>query len=66
VAEERSYSVTVFGLSFDIFTDMDAIWRNFDTPERLNFNILTMLKVSVPLLQKTSIVYSGLEALTAV
>lgn len=78
VAEERNYSVTAFGLSFDIVTDRDAIWRNFDnvgrgaiwrhfdTAERLNFNILIMLKISVPLLQKTSIVYSGLEALTAV
>jgi len=29
VAEERSYSVTVFGFSFDSFTDSDAIWQHF-------------------------------------
>jgi hypothetical protein len=78
VAEETSYSVTVFGLRFDILTDRDAIWRNFvnagrgaiwrhfGTTERLKFNILLMLKISVPLLQKTRILYSGLESLTAV
>lgn len=78
VAEETSYSVPVFGLRFDILTDRDAIcwnfikagsgaiWRHFDTAERLNSNILLMLKISVPLLQKTSILYSGLEALTVV
>jgi hypothetical protein len=78
VPEARSYAVTVFGLSFGMFTDRDAIWQNFDNAGsgeiwrrfdkagRLNFNILIMLKMSVPLLQKTSIVFSGLEALTAV
>jgi hypothetical protein len=34
VAEERSYSVTVFGFSFDIFTDSEAIWRHFVIPRR--------------------------------
>jgi hypothetical protein len=66
VVEDISYAVAVFQLSFGIFTDRDAIWRNFDKAGRLNFNILLMLKMSVPLLQKTSVVFSGLQALTAV
>ena len=43
-----------------------ANWRHFDTAERLNINNLIMLKISVPLLQTTSTVYSGLQALPAV
>jgi hypothetical protein len=78
VVEDRSYAVTVFELSFGNFTDRDATWRNFynagrgeiwwyfDKTGRLNFNILIMLKMSVPLLLKTSIVFLGLKALTAV
>jgi hypothetical protein len=60
VAEDRSYICDVLELSFDINTDRDAvwwnfynvgkdtIWRHFNKAERLKFNDLVMLKMSVP------------------